>query len=159
LFARLAGIARGASGLSPALAETICGMLNSGVHPRAKHIGAFREGDLAVTAELFLFIGAGEAELDGPILGGSEALHRCGFELWQFGLKDTVALISANSCFVGNAALASRATEHALEVATAAGALSLEAYRANHSPIDLRVSALGPAPGQTDAILRLFALL
>ena len=160
LFVRLCGIARGASGLSPQFAEVIRSMLDRGVHPRVRRIGTLGEADLAPIAQAFLpLVGEGEAELDGAVLPGPEALRRAGIACPAFGPKDAIALLNANACSVGMAALAHHDAALALEALTAAGALSLEAFLANLSPLDPRVGALRRAPGQMEASQRLLRLL
>ena len=72
LFVRLAGIAHGASGLSPALAAVIRDMLGKGLHPRVRRIGTLGEADLSPLAQLFLpLVGQGEAELGGRVMPGA----------------------------------------------------------------------------------------
>ena len=160
LFVRLCGIARGASGLSPQFAEVIAQMLERGVHPRVRRIGTLGEADLAPLAQLFLpLVGQGEVEFDGAVLPGPEALRRAGITCPAFGPKDAIALLNANAFSVGIAALAHHDAALVLEALTAAGALSLEAFRANLSPLDPRVGALRPAPGQMEASQRLLRLL
>jgi histidine ammonia-lyase len=156
LFVRLAGIARGASGLSPAFEAVIRDMLDKRVHPRVRRIGTLGEADLAPMAQLFLvLVGEGEAELGGEIMPGGEALRRAGIVSPPFAPKDGIALLNANAFSVGLAALAHHDAELALEASIAAGALSLEGFRANLSPLDPRVSALRPAPGQLEGSRRL----
>jgi histidine ammonia-lyase len=160
LFVRLAGIARGASGLAPDFAEALRAMLERGVHPRARRIGTLGEADLAPLAQLFLpLAGVGEAELDGAVLPGAEAMRRAGIACPDFGPKDGIALLNANAFGVGLASLCHHDAALALDALTAAGALSLEAFRANLSPLDPRVTALRQAPGQTAASRRISALL
>jgi histidine ammonia-lyase len=152
LFVRLVGIARGASGLSPAFAIVIRDMLGKGLHPRARRIGTLGEADLSPLAQLFLpLVGQGEAELGGRVMPGSEALSKAGIEPPVLGAKDAIALLNANAYSVGTGALALHDAGLALQAQTAAGALSLEAAGANLSPIDPRVVALRPAPGQVAA--------
>jgi histidine ammonia-lyase len=160
LFVRLAGIARGASGLAPDFAEAIRAMLEHGVHPRARRIGTLGEADLAPLAQLFLpLAGAGEAEVDGAVLSGVDAMHRAGIACPAFGPKDGIALLNANAFGIGLAALCHYDAALALEALTAAGALALEGFRANLSPLDPRVTALRQAPGQTAASRRIMGLL
>jgi histidine ammonia-lyase len=160
LFVRLAGIAHGASGLAPAFAEVIRDMLNARVHPRVRRIGTLGEADLAPMAQLFLpLVGEGEAELGGEIMSGPEAMRRAGIACPAFGPKDGIALLNANAFSVGMAALVHHDAELALEALMAAGALSLEGFRANLSPLDPRVTALRAAPGQAEGSRRLLALL
>jgi histidine ammonia-lyase len=159
LFVRLAGLARGASGISPAFAAAIRDMLNAGVHPLVLRTGSLGEADLAPLAQGFLpFAGVGEAELEGERLPGPEALRRAGVAAPRFGPKDAIALLNASAASVASAALTLHDTDLALEGMTAAGTLALEGFRANLSPIDPRAVALRPAPGQAEASARLRAL-
>jgi histidine ammonia-lyase len=135
-------------------------MLDKRVHPRVRRIGTLGEADLAPMAQLFLpLVGEGEAELGGEIMPGGEALRRAGIVCPPFAPKDGIALLNANAFSVGLAALAHHDAELALEASIAAGALSLEGFRANLSPLDPRVSALRPAPGQLEGSRRLLSLL
>ncbi|KPH80657.1 HAL/PAL/TAL family ammonia-lyase [Bosea vaviloviae] len=137
LAARLVAICHGASGLSPVLAQTIAAMLNAGVHPVVRRIGSLGEADLSPLAQAFLpLIGEGEAEFRGAILPGGEAMAAVGIALPALGPKDGLALLNANAQSVGLAALAVDAMNKALDAGFMAGALSLEAFRANLSPLD-----------------------
>lgn len=149
LFVRLAGIAGGASGLSPAFAEVIRDMLNKEVHPPVRRIGTLGEADLSPLAQLFL-----------PLVEpGWKALTRAGIEPPRLGPKDAIALLNANAYSTGLGALALHDAQLALDAQIVAGALSLEAAGANLSPIDPRVVALRPAPGQADASRLVLSLL
>ena len=160
LFARLAGLAQGASGITPGLVRTIRDMLNRGVHPLARETGSLGQADLAILAELFLpFAGAGVAIYEDETLPGIAALHRAGITPARLGPKDGIGLINASSYSVGMAALAIHDLRLALDALTVAGALSLEAFRANLSPLDPRLVALRPAPGQAAMSAHLLTLL
>lgn len=160
IFVRLAGLARGASGISPALADTLCSVLNRGVHPLVRRTGSLGAADLAPLAEAMLpLVGAGEAEFEDVVLPGPEALRRAGIETPRLGPKDAIALLNSNAFGIGLSCLALDEAEIALGALTAAGALSLEAFRANLSVIDPRIVALRPEPGQTRVSEHLRALL
>ncbi len=160
LFTRLAGIAQGASGVSPRFAETLAAMLNAGLHPLVRRIGSLGEADLSTLAQLFLpLVGDGHAEFDGKVLPGAEAMAAAGIPLPAFGPKDGIAILNANACSVGLAALGVHDMARALEALTIAGALSLEAFRANLTPIAAAIVALRPATGQAEAAARLRAWL
>ncbi|KPF72581.1 hypothetical protein IP69_01365 [Bosea sp. AAP35] len=160
LAARLVAICHGASGLTPALAQTIAAMLNAGVHPIVRRIGSLGEADLSPLAQAFLpLIGEGEAEFRGVILPGGEALAAAGIALPLLGPKDGLALLNANAQSVGLAALAVDAMGKALDAGITAGALSLEAFRANLSPLDPDLSALRGMPGHGVGVDRLRQLL
>ncbi len=161
LFARLVSICHSASGLSPALAQTIAAMLNAGVHPVIRGIGSLGEADLSPLAQAFLpLIGAGEAEFGGDILPGGEAMAAAGIALPELGPKDGLALLNANSQGVGLAALAADALSKALQASVVAGALALEAFRANLSPLDRDLATMRGMPAHgtgVDWLRRLLA--
>ena len=160
LLARLAGLARGASGISPALPEAVAAMIEVGLHPRVRRVGSLGEADLAPLAEAFLpLVGGGEAELRGEVLPGAKALARAGIARPTLGPKDGIALVNANALSAGLGALAVHDLGLALEALTASAALAMEAFRANLSPLDPRLVALRPAPGQAEGSSRLLALL
>ncbi len=143
LAARLVAICHGASGLSPVLAQTIAAMLNAGVHPVVRRIGSLGEADLSPLAQAFLpLIGEGEAEFRGGTLPGAEAMAAAGIALPLLGPKDGLALLNANAQSVGLAALAVDAMHKALHAGFMAGALALEGFRANLSPLDEGLGAL-----------------
>src|SRR5215471_5883526 len=77
LLLRAHVLATGHSGVRPVVVDTLCAMLERGVHPvipRKGSLGA--SGDLAPLAHLALVvIGEGEAELGGRILAGGEAMR------------------------------------------------------------------------------------
>ncbi|MDB5511454.1 MAG: aromatic amino acid lyase family protein [Enterovirga sp.] len=160
LFARLCGLARGVSGITPGFLPAIRDMLNRGVHPVARRTGSLGEADLAPLAGLFLpFAGGGEAAFNGQVLPGPEALARAGIVPPALGPKDGIALINASAFTAATGALAAAELRGVLDAMAAAGALSLEAFRANLSVIDPRAVALRPAPGQAAASERLRGLL
>jgi histidine ammonia-lyase len=160
LFARASGMAVGGSGVSPAVLDAILAMLNAGVHPVVPGLGSIGAADLAPLSHLFLpLLGQGVAEYRGEVLPGGEALARAGLEPVALAAKDGLALISANAAAIGHAALVARDCADALDALNVAAALSCEGFRANVSPLDPRVQAAHPAPGQADIALRVRALL
>lgn len=149
LFVRLAGLAHGASGISPPLLEAIRDMLNRGVHPVARRTGSLGEADLAPLAGLFLpFAGEGFVEFGGRVQPAASALKAAGLQPIELGPKDGIALLNANAFTVATGTLALHDARLALDAMAVAGALSLETFRANLSVIDPRVVALRRAPGQ-----------
>jgi histidine ammonia-lyase len=160
IAARLAGLAQGASGISPPFADALVEMLNRGLHPIVPSIGSVGESDLALLAQCFLpLIGQGEAEFGGETLPGAEAMRRAGINAPTFGPKDGLALVSANSGSIGPGALVLEDARRVLDGLAAAMALSLEGFRGNPTPFDARLQALRAAPGQQAAAAQLRALL
>jgi histidine ammonia-lyase len=160
MFARLAGMAVGGSGVSPQVLDALAAMLNAGVHPLVPSIGSIGVADLAPLSHLALpLVGEGQAEFRGQMMAGSDALARAGLHPVALGAKDGLALISANAASVGHAALALHDAALALDSLNVAAALSFEAFRANLSPLDARVQAARPARGQVAIAERLRQLL
>ena len=160
MMARIAGIAAGGSGVSQEVLDVLVAMVNRGVHPIVPRHGSIGVSDLPQLSHLALpLIGEGEAELDGAVLPGAQALQRAGLAPVALGPKDGLALISANAATIGRAALV---IDDALRLAAAwrtAIALSLEGFRANLSPLDARAAGARPAPGQVNAAAQLRGLL
>ena len=160
MFARAAGMAAGGSGVSPAVLDALIALLNAGVHPVVPSQGSIGVADLAPLSHLALpLFGEGFAEYRGEILPGNIALERAGLRPVVLGAKDGVALISANAATVGHAALVVHDASRVLDALNVAAALSFEGFRANLSPLDPRVQAARPAPGQNEIAARLTALL
>lgn len=160
LFARLAGLARGRSGISPRLARALADWLDRGFAPRTHATGSIGLADLAILAGLFLpLVGAGRAWRRGREIPGAEALAALGLSPQRLGAKDGIALLNANAATVGRGALVLAAAFEALDALTAAAALSYEGFGANLRVLDPRLHALRPAPGQAEEAARLRALL
>ncbi|GGF42500.1 histidine ammonia-lyase [Aliidongia dinghuensis] len=145
---RLARLAVGRSGASLGTVEALVRMLEHRVHPVVPMTGSVGEADLAPLAHIAsVLIGYGEAELDGTLLSGAEALRRAGLTPPALGAKDGLALVSSNAASVGVGALAVVDARRALGGLLAAAALSFEGYRANLSPLWPNAVALRPVPG------------
>lgn len=160
LVARANTMATGGSGIQPEILEALVAMLNAGVHPIVPSQGSVGAADLGPMSHLALpLIGLGQAEYRGELLSGGEALRRAGLSTVKLGPKDGLALCNANAATVGHGALVLWDAMEALEAATVASALSLEGFDGNVSPLDPRVHAARPAPGQADVAARLRSLL
>jgi histidine ammonia-lyase len=153
---RLVGLTRGGSGASPAVAESLVGLLNAGVHPlipRTSSVGAGDLGAMALVAQVA--IGAGRAEFRGEQLGGGEALTRAGIPPLVLQAKDGLALVSANGVSVGQGAIVAERAGDLADAAELVAALSMEATRGNPS-IALPVVAEGkPFPGLVESCRQL----
>jgi histidine ammonia-lyase len=160
LLVRLNGIARGGSGASPRVAETLAAMLNAGVHPVVSQTGSVGTGDLPQMAGIAtVAIGMGSAEYAGEVLPGAEALRRAGIDPLVLQPKDGLALMSANGISVGHGALVVARAARAAGAADLAAALSLEATGGNPSVVLPVVGRAKPFPGQIEACRSLRAAL
>ena len=152
LFARIGGLAQAGAGVRPLIVETLIAMLNGGVHPLVPSIGSFGASDLPLTANLALpVIGEGRAEFAGEMLPAAAAMRRAGVPLVELQLNEGLALCSANAVSTGMGGLVLADTLELVELIDAVAVLTFEAFRANPSPLDPRVVAARPAPGQAAA--------
>jgi histidine ammonia-lyase len=160
MLARVSGIARGGSGASPAMPESLIAMLNADVTPVVPSIGSVGAGDLGQMASIGLVaIGEGMADYRGERITGADALRRAGIARLALGPKDGLTLMSANGISVGQAALMAARTDRVDDVADRAAALSLEAVGANISVVDAAVGVAKPIQGQIDAARHIRTLL
>ena len=160
MTARLNGICYGGSGASLDAARTLAAMLNAGVHPVVPRHGSVGAADLCLMAHVGLVVGGeGEAELAGRVLPGGEALAAAGITVPVLRQKDGLALCSASSVSAGAGALALERARRLLDLLQTAAALSMEGFRSSLTPLDPRVVAARPAPGQAWAAAGLRALL
>ncbi|MCK6480666.1 MAG: histidine ammonia-lyase [Planctomycetes bacterium] len=143
-------LARGHSGVSPAVLRALLRLFGSGVLPVVPSQGSVgASGDLAPLAHLALvLVGEGEATFGGRRMGGGEALAKAGLAPVRLGPKDALALI--NGTQVTNAlGLSALVFADALAVAAdVAAAMSVEALRGSARPFLSRVQEVRPHPGQ-----------
>jgi histidine ammonia-lyase len=157
---RLNGLCAGGAGVSEPVLDGLAALLNAGVHPRIPRSGSVGASDLCLMAHVGLgLIGEGEAELGGVTMPAGQALERTGLAATPLGAKDGLAICSSSAVSVGAAALALADGERCLQAAQIAAALSMEGFRASLTPLDPRVVAARPAPGQSWAAAGLRALL
>ena len=160
LAVRLNGIARGGSGASPEVADVLVAMLNAGVHPVVPEIGSVGAADLGQMAGMAqVAIGQGQAEYQGELVSGGEALKRAGIAPLVLSGKDGLALISANGVSIGHAALVVARAERVADAADVAAALSMEATSANPSILHPAVARAKGILGQAVAADHLRDLL
>ncbi len=154
-------VAMGCSGARVEVVELLLAMLARGVHPRIPSQGSVgASGDLAPLAHLALvLIGEGEAEHEGRILPGADALHAAGLGPVTLEAKEGLALINGTQLIVGVGALALVEAESLCRHADLVGAMSLEALQGSGRPFDPRIARVRPHPGQAESAKNLRALL
>jgi histidine ammonia-lyase len=150
LALRANALAKGFSGIRPALAETLVVMLNRGVLPVIPSKGSVgASGDLAPLAHLAqVVIGEGEALYEGRRLSGAEAMRAAGIAPIVLEAKEGLALLNGTQAMLALLALALREAEIAVDTADVATALSLDALRGSPAAFDARISGLRPYSGQ-----------
>lgn len=160
MLIRVNGFACGGSGARPELADAFIALLEHRVHPVVPSIGSIGAADICVLAHVGLvLIGQGDAEFGGETLPGGRALAAAGLAPLELRPKDGLALISSNAVSVAFAALALADGRAALDALQVSAALTMEGFRASRTPLDARVVAARPAPGQADCAAQLRGLL
>lgn len=132
------GFARGAGLASPDLAGRVVSALNGRRHPEVRMLGSLGQADLAPMAD----VAKGLLGSDGRLDPG-----------------EGLALLNNNAFATGLAALAVADLERLLHASLVAGALDLEAFAANLTPLDPAGARERPYPGIVTAAAALRELL
>ena len=161
LLLRANVLAKGFSGVRPALLELLVALLNAGVHPVIPEKGSVgASGDLAPLAHLALVvIGEGEAFYRGERMAGGEALRRAGLKPLQLAAKEGLALLNGTQAMTAVGALAVARARRVVQLADVAGAMSLEALMGTPAAFDARIHMARPHAGQIAAAAHLVRLL
>ena len=154
-------LAKGFSGIRPAVAEALCGLLRTGVTPVVPSQGSVgASGDLAPLAHMALvLIGEGESEFEGETLPGGEALARAGLAPIELHPKEGISLINGTQAMLAIGCLELEAAEVLADSADVICALTLDALRGTPRAFDERIHAARPHPGQVESARRMQALL
>ncbi|MGQ9726469.1 MAG: histidine ammonia-lyase [Candidatus Bathycorpusculaceae bacterium] len=143
-------LAKGYSGIRLETLETIVEMINKGVHPIIPAKGSVgASGDLAPLSHMSLvLIGEGEAEYQGQVMSGKEAMEKAKINPVQLEFKEGIALNNGTQLMTAIAALAVYDSEKLIETAEVAAALSLEALLGVSDAFNERIHKVRPHPGQ-----------
>ena len=149
LVLRANAIAKGFSGVRPVVAETLCAMLNKGVHPVIPSQGSVgASGDLAPLAHLAqVAIGEGEAIYQGRKISGTEAMQAAGIKPLALEAKEGLALLNGTQAMLALLSLGLREAEIAVNTADVAASLSLDALRGSPAAFDERIAKVRPYAG------------
>src|SRR5690348_12672540 len=129
MLLRANALAKGLSGVRPLVVETLCAMLNAGVHPVIPSQGSVgASGDLAPLAHLAqVVIGEGRAELRGQIGGGAEAMKAGGVAPIALEAKEGLSLLNGTQGMLALLCLGLRQADLLADTADVAASLSLDA--------------------------------
>ena len=154
-------LAKGFSGIRPLVAQRMCELLNRGVTPVVPSQGSVgASGDLAPLAHMALvLIGEGEAEFEGAVMPGADALARAGVEAIELHPKEGISLINGTQAMLAIGCLELEAAEVLADTAEVVAAMTLDAQRGTPRAFDERIQAARPHPGQTESAARLRGLL
>ena len=138
---RANALAKGLSGVRPHVVETLCKMLDAGVHPVIPSQGSVgASGDLAPLAHLAqVVIGEGRAAFKGEILPGGEAMQRAGIKPVALEAKEGLSLLNGTQGMLALLSLALHEADMLADTADVAASLSLDALRGSPGAFDARI--------------------
>jgi histidine ammonia-lyase len=150
LVLKAASLARGFSGVRPAVIERLLALVNAGIHPVVPSQGSVgASGDLAPLAHLSLaLIGEGRVRFDGAELDCAAALKSAGIEPLELGPKEGLALLNGTQVSTALALEALFAAEDLLAGSIITGAMSVDAALGSRTPFDARIHSARGQPAQ-----------
>lgn len=151
MLLRANSLAKGYSGVRPVVIDTLCEMLNHGVHPLIPSQGSVgASGDLAPLAHLAQgLIGEGEVMFEGRRVCAAEALKTAGIEPLKPQAKEAISLMNGTQAMLATGSLALLAAETLADSADVISALSLDALKGTIVAFDERIQQVRPHAGQT----------
>ena len=161
LLLRINNLAKGYSGARMETVQTMVDMLNKGVTPVVPQKGSLgASGDLAPLSHVVLpMLGLGQAEYQGEVLDGAEAMKRAGIPTIELSAKEGLALINGTQVMTAVGALTVYDALQLIKVSDIAAALSFEAHNGVTDALDSRIHTIRPHQGQMDTARILKQLL
>jgi histidine ammonia-lyase len=153
MLLRANALAQGVSGIRSEVVDLLLACLNRGIHPEIPSQGSLgASGDLAPLAHLALvLIGEGWATYRGERLPGAEALRRAGLSPVALEAKEGLALLNGTQMMTSLGALTLLEAEQLADIADLAGAMTIEAIKGSHSPLDPDVASVRPHAGHVQS--------
>jgi histidine ammonia-lyase len=146
MAAQISNFLHGASGIRAELVEALCALLAADCLPIVPSRGSV--GYLSHSAAISLvLIGAGSARHQGETITGAEAMARIGTAPFVLGAKEGLSLVNGTPCAAGLARLALARTEHLLDWADAAAAMTYENLGCQADVFAAETLALRPSSG------------
>ncbi|MDA7906535.1 histidine ammonia-lyase [bacterium] len=152
MLLKLASLARGYSGVRPAVIESLIGCFNAGVLPCIPSQGSVgASGDLAPLAHMSLaLLGEGTVRLEGVVMPAAEALDRMGIPPLVLGPKEGLALINGTQVSTSLALAGLFDCQKIFSAAVVAGAMSIDAAKGSDTPFDERIHEIRNHLAQKD---------
>ena len=141
LATKAVSLARGHSGIRPAIVDALLALANANVLPVIPAKGSVgASGDLAPLAHLScVLIGEGQAKVDGKVVSGADAMRAIGLTPFVLGPKEGLALLNGTQVSTALALAGLFGAENLLAAGLVAGCLSLEAIKGSVKPFDARI--------------------
>ena len=162
MLLRANSLAKGHSGVRPAVIDTLCEMLNRGVTPYVPSQGSVgASGDLAPLAHLALvMIGEGECvDETGARVLTPNALKTAQIIPLVLESKEAISLINGTQAMLAVGTLALLAAETLVDSADVIGGLSCDALKGTDTAFDERIQRARPHPGQIKSAANLRHML
>ena len=161
MLLRANSLSHGNSGIRLTTLQTLVDMLNKGVHPIVPRQGSLgASGDLAPLSHIVLvMLGEGEAEYEGQLLPGKEAMAKAGIPTVERAAKEGLCLINGTQVMSAIGCLAVYDAMKLATVADIAAALTSEALLGITIAYDEKAHLLRPHQGQLQSAANLRALL
>lgn len=162
MLLRANSLAKGHSGVRPAVIDTLCEMLNRGVTPWIPSQGSVgASGDLAPLAHLALsLVGEGEChDTSGNRVPAADALKRAQIKPLVLEAKEAISLINGTQAMLAVGTLALLAAEILVDTADAVGGLSCDALKGTDTAFDDRIHKARPHSGQVKCAQNLRRML
>ena len=175
ILLRANSLAKGHSGVRPIVLDTLCLLLNRGVHPVVPSQGSVgASGDLAPLAHLALtLIGEGEAfyadakskrprrvgDPSSRQISSAQALKRADIKPLVLEAKEAISLINGTQAMVAVGSLALMAAQTMVDTADVIGAMTTDALRGTDVAFDPRIQQVRPHPGQAQTAKNLVRML
>ncbi len=158
---KLLSLGRGASGVRLAIVHLIEDMLAKGVTPVIPAQGSVgASGDLAPLAHMAaVMMGAGEADFEGAVMPGAQALAKAGLVPIELGPKEGLALINGTQFSTAFALAGLFGAWRAAQTALITSALSTDAIMGSTAPLHPDIHALRGHAGQIEAAAAMRTLL
>jgi histidine ammonia-lyase len=150
LVLKLISLARGHSGVRPALVEFLRTLIERGAYPCIPSQGSVgASGDLAPLAHMSAaMIGQGRMRVGGRELPAAEALRSVGLSPITLEPKEGLALLNGTQVSTALALHGLFAAQSAFAAAVVAGSLSVDALKGSDAPFDARIHAARGQRGQ-----------
>ena len=150
ILLRANSLSKGCSGVRGMVIDTLCEMLNRGVHPVIPSQGSVgASGDLAPLSHLGLvLIGEGESVFNGKRMTGADALKQAGIKPLVLEAKETISLINGTQAMLAVGLLATLQALILADTADVLGALVVDALKGTDVAFDERIHQARPHPGQ-----------
>ena len=161
MLIRANALVKGYSGIRLETLNVLVDMINKGVHPYIPEKGSLgASGDLAPLAHMVLpMLGLGDAEYQGKLMSGKEAMDRAGIPTIRLVAKEGLALINGTPILTAMGTFALWDGMLLLKQSDIAAALTMEANRGIIDAFDERLHTIRPHRGQLDTAYNIRSLL